>query len=86
MLVMPYSHDQPDNAVRIKRLGVGASIQRKQYNAPRVAQLLNVLLNDASMEVRAAAMGVQIKSEQGISNAADAIERHLSVLNRAVNS
>ncbi len=32
MLVMPYAFDQPDNAARLERLGVGRTIRRKDYS------------------------------------------------------
>ena len=43
-LIMPMSHDQPDNARRVKLLGIGDVIQPKKYNASRVAKLLGDLL------------------------------------------
>ncbi len=38
MLIMPYSHDQPDNARRMRRLKVARVIQRKDYKPLRVAR------------------------------------------------
>ena len=38
MLIMPYSHDQPDNARRMKRLGVAKVIQKSKYTPERVTQ------------------------------------------------
>ena len=35
MLIMPYSHDQPDNARRMRRLGVSRVIQRATLRAVR---------------------------------------------------
>src|SRR5262249_29541061 len=37
MLVMPYGHDQPDNAARMVRLGIGRTISRRHYTAGRAA-------------------------------------------------
>ena len=45
-LVMPYGFDQPDNALRLRRLGVGDSIKPRSYRGPRVARALNRLLKD----------------------------------------
>ena len=50
-LVVPHAHDQPDNAFRIKRLGLGDWIYPQNYKAPRVAAALKRLL--ASEELRA---------------------------------
>jgi rhamnosyltransferase subunit B len=51
-LVMPMAHDQPDNAQRLKRLGVGDYLLPKHFRADRVGARLNDLL--ASRDVQAA--------------------------------
>ena len=38
MLIMPYAHDQPDNARRMKRLKVSRTIQRSSYKPATVAR------------------------------------------------
>src|SRR5205823_5729755 len=43
-LVMPMAHDQPDNAARLERLGVGRTLYPKAYRGPAVAQRLGELL------------------------------------------
>ncbi|HEY9300130.1 MAG TPA: glycosyltransferase, partial [Phormidium sp.] len=52
-LVMPYSHDQPDNAARVERLGTSRTIPRKQYSAPRVAKKLGELLKNPNYAAKA---------------------------------
>ena len=42
-LVMPMAHDQPDNADRIKRLGVGRALKPKRFTAANVARELSAL-------------------------------------------
>lgn len=42
-LVMPLAHDQPDNADRARRLGVGRVLKPKRFNAKRVARELALL-------------------------------------------
>jgi UDP:flavonoid glycosyltransferase YjiC (YdhE family) len=49
-LVVPFAHDQPDNAVRVRRLGVGDYVRPKEYRTDRVVGKLEALL--ASAEVR----------------------------------
>jgi rhamnosyltransferase subunit B len=49
-LVRPITHDQPDNARRLERLGVAAMLLTKQYEGTAVAHKLDQLLN--SPEVR----------------------------------
>jgi UDP:flavonoid glycosyltransferase YjiC (YdhE family) len=43
-LIMPMAHDQPDNATRIKRLGVGDYLYPKAFHAPAIAKKLTMLL------------------------------------------
>src|SRR5262249_25609173 len=37
MLVMPYAHDQPDNAARMARSGIARVVSRYRYTAARAA-------------------------------------------------
>jgi UDP:flavonoid glycosyltransferase YjiC (YdhE family) len=39
-VITPFSHDQPDNAERIQRLGAGASIPRKRLTTERLSSIL----------------------------------------------
>lgn len=43
-LIMPLAHDQPDNARRIERLGVGLSLPPKQFTATNLGDCLRRLL------------------------------------------
>jgi rhamnosyltransferase subunit B len=45
-LIMPMSHDQPDNADRLRQLGVGAGLPPARFTGPRVAAALDRLLGD----------------------------------------
>jgi len=78
MLVMPYSHDQPDNAYRIQRLGVGRAIPRVKYNAKSAAREINRLLTDRSCAERAAEVGREVRKEDGAATACDALESLLN--------
>jgi rhamnosyltransferase subunit B len=77
MLVMPYSHDQPDNAARVERLGVALKISRQQYLAKRAAEKLRELLENPTYAAKAAKIGQIIQAENGVSAACDAIEQKL---------
>jgi rhamnosyltransferase subunit B len=74
MLVMPYSHDQPDNARRVRRLGVAEVLGRNRYQAKPAAQLIEKLLADSACLVRARAVAAQIAAENGVVAACDALE------------
>jgi len=75
MLVMPYSHDQPDNARRVRHLGVAKVIQRKNYIAEKAANKIRDLLEDATYGRRAAEVARVIALENGVATACDALER-----------
>jgi UDP:flavonoid glycosyltransferase YjiC (YdhE family) len=77
MLVMPYSHDQFDNAARVARLGIARTIHRRRYTPARAAAELRQLLDDPSYSRRAAAVGAQVQHEDGVQAACDALEAFL---------
>jgi UDP:flavonoid glycosyltransferase YjiC (YdhE family) len=74
MLVMPYSHDQPDNARRMRRLGVAGVIRRPDYTAERAARRIRRILRHARFAARAAEVGEQLRRENGLAHACDALE------------
>lgn len=76
-LIVPYSHDQPDNAARVQRLGTSRTIPREQYSASRVAKELSELLGNPSYAVKATEIGRIVQAENGVSVACDAIEKQL---------
>lgn len=73
-LIMPYSHDQPDNAERCKRLGVAETISREKYSAETAAKLLRRILTDSKYQTNAAEAAQIIQAENGTQTACDAIE------------
>ncbi len=77
MVIMPFAHDQPDNAARITRLGAGHTIARKQYKARTAVRALTALLQDPSYSTTAANFATRIRTEDGPATAADALERAL---------
>jgi UDP:flavonoid glycosyltransferase YjiC (YdhE family) len=77
MLIVPFSHDQPDNAARMARLGVARVIGRRQYSAATAAAALRELLDDPSYATRAVAAAAQIHREDGAAGAADIVEKML---------
>lgn len=51
-LIMPMAYDQPDNAERLKRLGVAREISPKRFKGPAVARALDQLSSDGSVHQR----------------------------------
>jgi UDP:flavonoid glycosyltransferase YjiC (YdhE family) len=78
MLIMPYGHDQADNAWRASRLGVSHTIPRRRYRAREVSRALARLLNDPGRGASAARAAHDIARERGASVAADMILASLS--------
>jgi rhamnosyltransferase subunit B len=74
MLIMPYSHDQPDNARRMRRLRVARVLQRGNYTPLRVARVLQSMLEDQAFARRATEVAQQLGHEDGIGTACDALE------------
>jgi UDP:flavonoid glycosyltransferase YjiC (YdhE family) len=74
-LVVPFAHDQFDNAERVRRLGAGLSIPRAEYNAKTAEAALASLLGDASYLQGATDIALKLRSEDGAEAAAQAIDR-----------
>jgi rhamnosyltransferase subunit B len=75
MLIMPYSHDQPDNARRMSRLGVARVVQRSSYKPWRVARLVKSMLADPEYEQKAQSVAQTMAREDGVKTACDALEQ-----------
>ncbi len=74
MLIMPYSHDQPDHAARIARMGIGRTISRDRYTVETATHELRALLETPSYAQKAAEVGKQVQAENGVEAACNAIE------------
>jgi rhamnosyltransferase subunit B len=75
MLIMPYSHDQPDNARRMRRLKVARIIQKRNFTPLRVAAKLRALLESPIYARRAQQVALRLEDEDGVKAACDALER-----------
>jgi rhamnosyltransferase subunit B len=75
MLIMPYSHDQPDNARRMNRLGVARVVQRSSYKPWRVARLVKAMLADPEYGQKAQSVAQTMAREDGVKTACDALEQ-----------
>ncbi len=73
MLVMPYAHDQPDNAERLARLGIARTISREGYTPARAAAALRHLLDNPAYSQRALAVAAAIRREDGVRAACEAL-------------
>ncbi len=78
MLVVPYAYDQPDNALRVVKLGVARTLFPKHYAATQVATHLRALLAEPRYAQRAAEVGRMVQAEAGDQQVCDAIEAYLA--------
>jgi rhamnosyltransferase subunit B len=80
-IVVPFAHDQPDNAARVERLGVSRTVYRSNYKAELVASELKELLGNPSYSRRAREVGSRVRSESGAALAVDLILNQLNERN-----
>jgi len=71
--VVPYAHDQPDNARRLRKLGIALSILQGQFEGKAAdAMVSRALQLDAA---RARQIGEKISMENGPRVACEVMER-----------
>ena len=74
MLIVPFAHDQPDNANRIERLGISRTLPLKKCTPEFMARQLKDLLSNVETIERAGKVGEQVRTEDGVETACNAIE------------
>ncbi len=72
-LIVPFAHDQPDNAMRVARAGAGRSIPRSRYTAARAAEAIRDLLQDGRYARKARLAAERVAAEDGVDAACNAI-------------
>jgi UDP:flavonoid glycosyltransferase YjiC (YdhE family) len=73
-LVVPHAHDQPDNALRLERLGLGRRIYPEKYTAERAAGLLREVVGSAEIRRKCAEFAGKIDSRVALDKASGLIE------------
>jgi len=73
-LICPLSHDQPDNATRLQRLGLARILVPKRFTANRMAADLDRLLNSASTANACLRLQERQRSDPGIDRTLALIE------------
>ena len=77
-VIVPHLGDQPYWGRRVYELGIGTKpLPRHQLNAKTLADRLQLLLKDSELRARAASLGKETQSEQGIETAVRAIQKSL---------
>jgi len=72
-LITPYLVDQPDNAARVVRLGVGRELPRRRWRSEAIAASLRALLDEPGYARAAEQIGRQVAREDGAAVVATAI-------------
>jgi UDP:flavonoid glycosyltransferase YjiC (YdhE family) len=77
LLVVAYGFDQPDNALRLARLGVARRIAKSSYNADRAVREISTLMNNPSYRTNAERVAKIVDAEDGARTACDFLEAAL---------
>jgi len=72
-LVVPFFGDQRDNAHRVTRLGIGATLPPAAFRDRMAVEALEAVLRDRDMATRAATMGEMVRQERPAEVAAERI-------------
>jgi UDP:flavonoid glycosyltransferase YjiC (YdhE family) len=80
-LVVPFAHDQPDNAQRLGRLGTSKTLPFRRCATGAMTRTLEELLKNSEFAQRAEMIGRQVHSEYGVVNACNEIETLLAAVN-----
>ncbi|MFO1064639.1 MAG: glycosyltransferase [Pirellulales bacterium] len=73
-IIVPFAHDQPDNAHRITELGCGLWLPRRKLQTDRLGAML-VQLREPRFRNKAAEIGAAVTAEDGCAAACDEIDR-----------
>ncbi len=77
-VIVPFSHDQFDNAARAQRLGVSTTLARKKIRPRTLAAALRTVLEDPDVVRRAGKLGKALSQEDGALTAVLALEEVVS--------
>lgn len=75
MIVVPFAHDQFDNAARAVRLGVSRTVKRSRLSADTMEAALRAVLDSPDVASRARTLGAKIAAEDGAVRAAEIVEQ-----------
>ena len=79
-IVTPVMGDQSFWARRVSDLGVGPkSVVRRKLTVERLTKAIETAVSDDAMRARASSLGEQIRAEDGIANAVEALEQRFEV-------
>lgn len=62
-IIRPFSHDQPDHAARIRRLGAGERIWPRDFTRDHLTRTLSAVLGDSALRARCAAIADRVHAK-----------------------
>lgn len=74
-LVIPFGFDQPDNAERLRRLGVAGVLPRRRFSLRRLTAELGLVLASKEMRARAKEFAGRIEPERDLEDSIRALEK-----------
>lgn len=82
-VVVPHANDEFDNANRVKRLGVSATLHTHRFNADTLERALRSVLEDPATATRAAGLAPALRAEDGAARAAREMEKLAGVISES---
>jgi UDP:flavonoid glycosyltransferase YjiC (YdhE family) len=76
-LIVPHTHDQPDNAERASRLGIARVLPCHRFTGARAASELARLLSEPAYRERSLEVQAHVQEEDGVRTTCDALEHML---------
>jgi rhamnosyltransferase subunit B len=73
-IIMPMSHDQPDNAARVRRLGVGEVLWPRHFTGRRLARALAAMLESDAVRQQCRALAQRCRQQDALVKSCDLIE------------
>ena len=73
-LVRPMTFDQPDNAERLRRLGVARVLPPRRFRGPAVARQIELLLGSRDVAARCRTLAARLRDLDGLAAACDVLE------------
>ncbi|TXM69439.1 nucleotide disphospho-sugar-binding domain-containing protein [Methylobacterium sp. WL120] len=77
-LLVPVAFDHFDEAVRLRRLGVGAELSRRRFTPPRAARVLERLLGSPQVAQACREAAQLLAQEDGLNATCDAVEQAMA--------
>jgi UDP:flavonoid glycosyltransferase YjiC (YdhE family) len=77
-LVMPFAHDQFDNADRVQRLGCGRILRRARLSESSLVRGLEALLGNEVITATVRGEGQRVRDEGGAAHAAEVLLRRFA--------